>query len=145
MFFSCVGPRIGDDEIEPSLDLPVGILGKADRARRGDALQSRSDIDAVAHQVAVALFDDVAQMNPDAEHDAATLRHAGVALDHGVLNFDRAAHRVDDAAKLDDCAVAGALDHAPIVHGDSGVGWDRCAAHEAAERVRSSSAPARRE
>src|SRR5271156_3604998 len=50
-------PEISDGEIEPSLDLPVGILGKADRARRGDALQSRSDIDAVAHQVAVALFD----------------------------------------------------------------------------------------
>ena len=110
--------EIGDREIEPPLDLPVGVLGQADRARRGDAFQSRGDIDAVAHQVAVALLDDVAEMNADPEHDAAVLGHAGVALDHGVLNFDRAAHGVDDAAELDDRAVAGALDDAPVVHGD---------------------------
>ena len=30
------------------------------------------------------------------------LGHASVALDHGVLHFDGAAHRVDDAAELDD-------------------------------------------
>jgi hypothetical protein len=33
-----------------------------------------------------------------------------------ILDFDRAAHRVDDAAKLGDRAVAGALDHATLVH-----------------------------
>ena len=46
---------------------------------------------------------------------------ARVALDHGVLHFEGAAHRVDDAAKLDDAAVAGALDDAAMVHGDCGV------------------------
>ena len=63
--------------------------------------QPRGDIDAVAHQVAVALLDDVAEMNADAKLDAPVGRHAGVALDHRVLHFDRAAHRVDDAAKFD--------------------------------------------
>ena len=110
--------EIGDGEIEPPLDLAVGVLGQADRARLGDAFQSRGDVDAVAHQVAVALLDDVAEMNADAEDDAAVLGHAGVALDHGVLHFDRAAHGVDDAAELDDRAVAGALDDAPVMHGD---------------------------
>ena len=119
-------PKIGDVEIEPPLHLAVGVLGKTDRARHGDALQSRGDIDAVAHKVAVALLDDVAQMNADAKHDAAVLGHAGVALDHGVLNFDRAAHRVDDAAELDDRAVAGALDDTSVMHGDRGI--DRIAA-----------------
>jgi hypothetical protein len=32
-----------------------------------------------------------------------------------------AAHRVDDAAKLDDCAIAGALDDAAVMGGDGGV------------------------
>ncbi|WP_040141013.1 hypothetical protein [Rhizobium etli] len=32
------------DEVWPRLDLAVGILGQADRARRGDALQARGDI-----------------------------------------------------------------------------------------------------
>ena len=37
----------------------------------GDTLQSCGDVDAVAHQVAVALLDDIAQMDADAELDAA--------------------------------------------------------------------------
>ena len=118
MFLSWVGPRSRDREIEPPLDLPVGVLGEADRAGLGDALQPRGDIDAVAHQIAVRLLDDVAQMNADAELDAAIVRHAGVALDHAVLHLDRAAHRVDDAAKFDEAAVAGALDDAPAMRGD---------------------------
>ena len=59
-------------------------------------------------------------------------RHAGVALDHAVLHFDRASHRVDDAAKLDEAAVAGALDDAPMMHGDRRDQSDRCAARAAA-------------
>ena len=45
-------------------------------------------------------------------------RSSGIAFDHGVLNLDRAAHRVDDAAELDDAAVARALDDAPMVDRD---------------------------
>ena len=112
--------------------MPIGVLGKTDRARLGDALQPRGDIDAVAHEVAVALLDDVAEMDADAEHDAAVLRHAGVALDHGVLNLDRAAHGVDDAAELDDAAVAGALDDAPVMGGDGRI--DQIAAQRAQAR-----------
>ncbi len=68
-----------------------------------------------------ALLDDVADVNPDAEVDSPVLRHAGVALDEAVLNLDRAADRVDDAAKLDDRAVAGAFDDPAVVGGDGGV------------------------
>ena len=81
----------------------------------------RGDVDAVAHQVAVALLDDVADMNADAEFDASVLRHAGVALDEAVLHFDRAADCVDDAAELDDAAVAGALDDPTVMRGDGGI------------------------
>ena len=55
-----------------------------------------------------------------------------VALDHGVLHFDRAAHRVDDAAELDNAAVAGALDDAAVMHGDGGI--DQVAAQRAEPR-----------
>ena len=113
--------EIADREIEPPLDLPIGVLGETDRAGLGDALQPRGDIDAVAHQIAVGLLDDVAQMNADAELDASLGRQAGVALDHAVLHLDRAAHRVDHAAKLDEAAVAGALDDAPMMRGDRGI------------------------
>ena len=111
--------EIGDREIEPSLDLPVGVLGQADRARLA-AMPSkpRGDIDAVAHQVAVALFDDVAEMHADAKFDALVRRDPSVALDHRPLDFNGAVHCVDDTPELDDAAIAGALDDAAVVHGD---------------------------
>ena len=81
-----------------------------------------------------ALLDDVAEMNADAELDAALGRHAGVALDHAVLHLDRAAHRVDHAAELDEAAVAGALDDAPVMRGDGGI--DQIAAQPPEPRQR---------
>jgi hypothetical protein len=101
--------------------LPIGVLGKANRAGLRDPLQSRGNIDAVAHQIAVALLDHVAQVNSDPELNAALGRHAGVAFDHRVLNFHRTAYGVDDATKLDESAVAGALDHPPVMSGDGGI------------------------
>ena len=58
MFLSWGRAEIGDAaQIEPSLDLAaIRVLGQADRARQpADALQPRGDVDAVAHQIAVAL------------------------------------------------------------------------------------------
>ena len=94
------------------------MLGQTDGAGGGNAFQSRGDIDTVAHQIAVGLLDHIAEMDSDAELDAALGRKAGVALDHTVLHLNGAAHRVDDAAELNDGAIAGALDHAAIVDGD---------------------------
>ena len=113
--------KVADREIETPFDLPIGVLGEADRARLGNSFEPRGDIDAIAHQVAVTLLDDIAEMDADAELDAAICRQAGVALDHAVLHFDRAAHRVDHAAELDEDAVAGALDDAAVVGRDGRV------------------------
>ena len=121
--------EIGDGEIEPPLHLPVGLLGETDRARLGDALEPRRDIDAVAHQITVALFDDVAEMDADAEDDAPVLRHARVALDHRVLHFDCTAHGVDHATELDERPVACTLDDAPVMDCDRRV--DQIAAQRA--------------
>ena len=73
-------------------------------------------------------------MNADAELDAALGRNAGVALDEAVLHLDRAAHRVDHAAELDEAAVAGALDDPSVVHGDDRV--DQIAAQRPEARKR---------
>ena len=62
-------------------------------------------------------------------------RHAGVALDQAVLHFDRATHRVDHAAKLDEAAVAGALDDPPMMGGDGGVDQVAPQAPKARERA----------
>ena len=60
-------------------------------------------------------------MNADTELDATVCRDARVAFDHGVLHFDGAFNRIDDAAKLDQRPVAGALEHTSVVHGDGGI------------------------
>src|SRR5271157_2679168 len=101
------GCEIADLEIEPGPDLSVGVFRETDRAGVGDALQPRRDVDTVAHQIAVRLLNDVAQVNADPELDASLRRQTGIALDHAVLHFDRAPHRVDDAAEFDERPVAG--------------------------------------
>ena len=110
--------EIAHGKIEPRLHLPIGVFRETDGAGLRDTFQPRGDVDAVAHQVAVALLDHVAEMNADAELDAALGRKAGVALDHAVLHLDGAAHGVDHAAELDETSVAGALHYAPVMHGD---------------------------
>jgi hypothetical protein len=121
-----------DREIKPSLDLAICVFRKADCARVANALQPRRDVDAVAHEVPVALLDDITEVNADPKFDALVRRDTCVALDHGVLHFDCAAHRVDYAAKLDDAAVAGALDDAAMMHGDCGI--DQIAAQRSEPR-----------
>jgi hypothetical protein len=119
------------------------LFGEADRAGFGDALQPGGDIDAVAHEVAVALLDNIAQMNADTELNPFFGRQTGVALDHAALDFNRAAHRVGHAAELDDRAVAGALDDAAVMEAiDGSIKSLRSARSRAS--VRSSSAPASR-
>ena len=109
--------------------MSIGVLGKADLARLANAFKPGGDVDAVAHEIAVDLFNDVAQMNTDAKEDAAVLRHFGIALDHCALHFDREAHGIDDAAELDNAAVAGALDDPSAMHGNRGI--DQIAAQRA--------------
>ena len=60
-------------------------------------------------------------MNADAKFDALVRRDTRIALDHRVLHFECAAHRVNHAAELDNAAVASALDDAPTMHGDGGI------------------------
>jgi hypothetical protein len=118
MFLSWLAPR--SVTLRPRLfHLPVGVLGEADAARIGKSLEPRCDIHAVAHQVAVGLLHNVAEMDADAELDALFGRDLGVAFDHRSLEFNGAVHCVDDAAELDDRAIAGALDDAAVIHRNS--------------------------
>jgi hypothetical protein len=121
MFLRFCGPRSLTLKIESLLDLTIGVFGKTDRARPGNAFKARGDVDAIAHQIAVALLDHVANMDADPKLDALLGRQARVALDHAGLHFNSAADRVYDAAKLNDRAVASALDDVAVMHRDGRV------------------------
>src|SRR5262249_51960674 len=108
-------------DIEPSLRLPIRILRERDSARFGDALESCGNVDAIPHEIAVGLLDDIAQMDADAEFDPSVGWHPCVALDKTGLHLDRAPHRVDGAAELDDAAVSSTLDDATPMGRDRGV------------------------
>ena len=117
-------------DINFAAHLVIGRAGQGNTTGVGDPLQSRRHIDALAHQIAVALLDNIAQMYADAKFDTALRRKTGIALHHAALHFDGAAHGVDDAAKFDDGSIARAFDHAPVVHGDGRID------HVAAERAK---------
>ena len=99
------------------------------------SFQSRGDVDAVAHQIAVALLDHVAEMNADAKVDAAVVGQADVALDHRVLNRDGAAYGFDDAAELDQRPVAGALEDPPVLASYGGIDEVRAQRPQPSERA----------
>jgi hypothetical protein len=121
-------------EAQLVLDVVAHGARNADAAGFGQRLEPRRDVDAIAVDI-VAVDDDVAEIDPDAEIDAAILAQAGVALGHAALNFDGAAHRVDDAGELDEQPVARGLDDAPLVLGDLAVDQLRAMRLEALERV----------
>src|ERR1700722_2397983 len=109
--------EIGDRRLEPALQLAIKVLRHAEGAGCANTLQPRGDIDAGAHEVAVSLFDRVAQMRADAKFNPPVGRDARVALDHSGLHFDRAARRIDHTAEFSDEPVAGALDDSAMVRG----------------------------
>ena len=95
--------EIGDREIKPPLHLTVSVLRQTDGTGICDTFEPRRDIDAVAHQIAIALLDHIAQMDANPKFDALVGRDPSVALDHRSLDFNGAVHRVDDTPELDNC------------------------------------------
>jgi hypothetical protein len=97
--------------------LLIGGVREEDSAWIGNPFHARGDIDTVAHQVAIALLDDIAQVDADAKFNAPLGRHPGIALVHAVLYLDSAPHGVDHAAKFDKRAISRPLHNAAVVYG----------------------------
>jgi hypothetical protein len=118
MFLSSLSPRSDEGLLHPIAHLIVSRARQAHPRRLANAFQTRRDVDAVAHQVAVALLDDIAQVDADTKLDTLVRRNARVALAHRALDFDRAAHRVDHTAEFDDNSITRAFHNAATMHGD---------------------------
>ena len=71
--------------------------------------------------------DDVADIDADAEFDAALFGDAGVALGHDALDFEGAARGIDGAGEFDKHTVARGLDDAAAMFGDFWINNDLAA------------------
>src|SRR5262245_1713696 len=71
-------------------------------------------VDAIAVEI-VAIDDDVADIDADAEFDLAIIGDPSIAIVHAGLNLDSTAHGVEHAAELDEEAVSHHLEDAPAV------------------------------
>ena len=60
-------------------------------------------------------------MSADPEFDPLIRRHCGILFGHAALDFNRTAHRIDGAGKLDQHAVTGCLDDVASMGGYGGV------------------------
>jgi hypothetical protein len=115
--FDLLLAQILKDKGQPVAHVIVDRIGDQHPAGIGQGLDARGDVDAVAVKV-VALDDYIAEIDADAQLDAAVCRDTRVPPGHCLLHRDRAAHRIDDARKFDQHAVAGGLDDAAVVFGD---------------------------
>jgi len=112
MFFSAFSAQVDEVRLDPAAHMVVGRAGETDPAGLRDTLQPRGDIDAIAQNI-LAVDQNVAEIDADAIEDALCLGNARVALDHLLLNGDRAFDRSDHGRKLQQHAVTHRLDEPP--------------------------------
>jgi hypothetical protein len=112
--FDALFPDVVEGIGQPVANMIADGPRDADASWLRQCLQPRGDVDAVAIDVVVS-GDDIAKIDPDPERDSFFLGDIGVAVEYRPLDLDRAAHRIDDARKFDQHAVARRLDDAPMM------------------------------
>jgi len=117
MFLTLCSPHVFESVRKPVADMVADRARDTDAAGCGQALQPCGDVDALAEDV-VAVGDHVAEVDPDAKAQAALLGEIQIALGHRVLDFAGTAHRVNDAGKFRQHAIAGGLDDTPVMLAD---------------------------
>ena len=116
--------RLFSQVLKPKAKLVAYLImhdaGNQDAAGIGKPLQTRRHIDAVPENV-VAIENDVADIDADAEFDALFRRDVTIAFMHTSLNVDRAAHGIDHADELHQHSISGGLHDSSAMFGDLGV------------------------
>jgi hypothetical protein len=92
-------------------------ITNANPTRLGDAFEPRREINVVAKNAAT--FDyDIAEVDADAKHNSPLLGNPRLAVEHPTLDFHGATHRLDDAQKLSQEAIAHLVDDMTGMLGD---------------------------
>src|SRR5438128_2128552 len=109
MFLSCCSPRSSKARSSRPAAIFLQARRYTDPAGLGQAFEPCRDIHTIAKDVAI-LDDDISNVDPDAELDAAVWRQRGIAIGQRCLQLGRATQRVDDAGEPDQKAVPGRFD-----------------------------------
>jgi len=126
---------INELDVELAVDLLANAGGHANAARLRQCFEARSDVDAVPGNI-VAVDDDVAEVDADAEFDSLVGSLRLVVGAHQALHLDRAAERRVRAAEFEQHPVTGGLDDPAAMFGDFGI--DDALANFSQPRERSS-------
>src|SRR5215831_10459953 len=106
--------EIRELHLDLAADLIVNDAADADAARIGDAFEPGSNVDAVPQDV-VSLYDNVPEVDTDAELDPPVLRQRCFAFGGRTLDRNSTSHRINDTWELHQQPVAGGLHDAPTV------------------------------
>jgi hypothetical protein len=112
--FDTLLPDVFQGIREPVADMVAHRARDADPAGFRYRLQPCRDVDAVAVNV-VVIRNDISEIDPDTEGYVLVLGYRRIAVDHSALHLDGAAHRIDDARKFHQHAVAGSLNDPPAM------------------------------
>jgi hypothetical protein len=107
-------PLLGKDVRKPITNLIVSCTGDAHATGFSQPLKSGGNVHTVAVNV-IRFYDDIAEIDANAEHDTSIFGEIGVAVDHLALDIDGAPYGINDACKLDEYAVASILDDPSVV------------------------------
>jgi hypothetical protein len=98
----------------------MSIIGNADATWLCEPFQTHRNIDPITKDI--VLFDnDVTDVDADAKFDPLGLRHIDIPFGHAALDFVGTSHGVDHAGELNESAVPGILDDAPMMFSDFGI------------------------
>jgi hypothetical protein len=108
--------KIGVSQRQNFSDEGVRCAGNANAARCGKAFQARSDIHAIAEQIASA-YHHVTDMHPNPKPKTIVLWSALICLGNGILYGNGTLDRIHSARELGQDAVTGCIGNPPTMLG----------------------------
>src|SRR5262245_13471552 len=110
--------HLDKEHVDLAAHLVESVVRNADAARLSQHLQAGSDVDPVTEYV-VAVDNDVAEVDADAEGDALVLRHLRALGCNVRLYFDGTTYCIDHTRKFQQQPVSSGLDDATALLGNS--------------------------
>jgi hypothetical protein len=132
--FQALFAAVRESSLQAVADILMHSGGYRHAARRRDLLQAGGDVDAVAQNI-IAVDDDVAQIDANAECDAVIFLDVGIACRHALLHFDHALGGIHHGGEFQQQAIAHGFDDAAAVALDQCVDQFRAMAAQVGKRA----------